>query len=393
MTFSSLADAFDQPQNRLYAARDALLKSGRKILDLVSGNVNAHGIAYPASALQRMVKTAIGKTAHYRPDPQGQCGAREAIAGFYKGEGVRIPASQFILTPGTSLSYWYCFKLLADAGDEILCPSPSYPLFESIAALARITLIPYRLLEGDRWVIDLDELEGKVTPRTKAIVLISPHNPTGSVATLDEVRGIGEIAARHGLSVIHDEVFSPFVFNQKVLPRPVGSQAPLVLTLNGFSKMFALAGTKIGWIGVTGDSARVTRALKALDMISDTFLPVNEWAQAVVPFVFKEGGPFLAGYRRSMARRADVAVDFVKSCDGLSTIRPEGGFFMTVRLNHAKLEEEAFAVGLLNQERILVHPGYFYDMSGRHFIITTVARPLEMRQALARIRHYLNSLR
>src|SRR5579872_6647208 len=125
MTFSSLTETFDQPSNRLYKVRDARLKSKRKILDLISGNVNAHGIVYPAAALQRVVKETVLKASHYRPDPLGQIEARGAISRFYREEGVSLPASQLVLTPGTSISYWYCFKLLANPGDEILCPTPS----------------------------------------------------------------------------------------------------------------------------------------------------------------------------------------------------------------------------------------------------------------------------
>jgi len=411
MTFSSLTDAFDQPTNRLYEARDARLKSRRKILDLISGNVNDHGIAYPATALQRVVKEAMLKTGHYRPHPLGQARAREAVSRFYRGEGVSIPAPQLVLTPGTSISYWYCFKLLCDAGDEILCPAPSYPLFESIASLSAIKLVSYPLIEAERWCIDLHELENKITARTKAIVLISPHNPTGAVATSEEVRGIAEIAARRGLTIIHDEVFSSFLFSsspgpinaphdgsltktlgydkKSSLPRPTDLGAPLVLTLNGFSKMFALAGMKIGWIGVTGESARVKRALKALEMISDTFLPTNEWAQAAVPGIFTEGASFLQDYRRSVHQRSKTAAELVKNCKGLSAISPEGGFFMTVRLGSG-MEEEAFAVDLLNQEGVLIHPGFFYDMPGRHFVMTTVATPAELRTGFSKIRRLLS---
>jgi aspartate/methionine/tyrosine aminotransferase len=392
MTFSSVVDNFDQPINDLYAARDSRLKSGRKILDLISGNVNTHGIRYPQASLKRALKSAVGNTSSYRPDPLGQALARKAISQFYKREGVSMPHSQLVLTPGTSISYWYCFKLLCNPEDEILCPAPSYPLFESIAALSTITLISYPLLETDRWRIDSHELERRITPRTKAIVLISPHNPTGSVATREEVQALGEMAAKHGLALIHDEVFSPFVFQQAALARPIGGQAPLVLTLNGFSKMFALPGMKIGWIGVTGDPKRVQQALHAFEMISDTFLPVNEWAQEAVPAIFTAGLPFLRDYQRSIAQRSQQAVRLLQGCEGLSTKTPEGGFFMTVRLDGPGLKEEEFATDLLKKEGVLVHPGYFYDMPGQHFVMTIVATPSEQRQGFLKIKRLISGV-
>ena len=196
------------------------------------------------------------------------------------------------------MSYWYCFKLLAEAGDEILTPQPSYPLFDYIAKLCGVQLRHYRLREDRGWAIDLNHLEDQITTKTRAIVLISPHNPTGMVAGESDLRALAEIAARHNLPIISDEVFSEFLFGMESLPRPASTNAPLVFTLNGFSKMFALPGMKIGWIGLSGDPRLVSKSLSALELISDTFLPVNEIAQFAVPQIFQQGLGFLSDYRK-----------------------------------------------------------------------------------------------
>src|SRR6266705_1795738 len=210
MIFSELAENLGGSKNPLYLLHDRLKSEGAKIVDLVRGNVNEHGIVYPPEALDHILKDAAAQTRIYRPDSLGQRPAREAIAQYYKP--LNIPADQILLTPGTSVSYWYCFKLLAEPGGEILCPKPSYPLFDYIAGLSGVQMTHYRLIEPRKWAIDLDYLEHQITTRTRAIILISPHNPTGMVAGAEELKGLADIARRHALPIISDEVFSEFLF-------------------------------------------------------------------------------------------------------------------------------------------------------------------------------------
>jgi len=365
---------FNQPKNRLYKIRDDLICNRIKFADLVSGNVSEQGIVFPSALLQKALATGARVGKMYRPDPLGQLTARQAISRLYAYEGLKIPSEQVLLTPGTSVSYWYAFKMLADSGDEILAPAPSYPLFDSIAALCGVKLIPYRLRERVRWEIDFDDLEAAITPRTKAIVLISPHNPTGAVATEKEVQRLGEIAARHRLAIISDEVFSPFLYGRNHLPRPAATSAPLVLTLNGLSKMMALPGMKIGWMALTGDPTFVKKAMKSLEMISDTFLPVNEPVQFALPEIFKSGAAFQKSYVATIQKRMTDAINILEGRLGISFVKPEGGFFLTMRLEANGVDEEEIACRLLQKHRILVHPGYFYDMEDQHLILSFVSQ-------------------
>ena len=169
-------------------------------------------------------------------------------------------------------------------------------MFDYIAKLCGVTMTHYRLLESRDWAIDLEHLENQISTRTRAIVLISPHNPTGMVANAAQIAGLAEIAARHQLPIISDEVFSDFLFELDSLPRPASSNAPLVFTLNGFSKMFALPGIKFGWMVVSGDPELVQKSLAGLEMISDTFLPVNEIVQLAAPLIFDGGVDFKRKY-------------------------------------------------------------------------------------------------
>lgn len=371
--FSKTANHFRGETNPLYQERDALLERGESPIDLVSGNVHLHGIHYPQPIFEKALRDAADDARIYRPHPLGQQVAREAVSRYYREAGVFIPREQIVLTPGTSLSYWYAFKLFAEPGDEILSPRPTYSLFDSIAALAGIHLNHYRLSESSRWILDLDDLESKITTKTRAIILISPHNPTGAVATQEEIEGLAAIATRHHLPIISDEVFSPFLFRGDRLPRPAATAAPLVITLNGLSKMLALPGAKIGWMAITGEPSLVKKSIGTLETISDTFLPVNEAAQFAVPALLTKGKSFLASYQLEIRKRCETAVAILSRAPRLSFHKPEGGFYIAVRINDPNIDEEAFALALLRRHHILVHPGFFYDLEPSHFVVSFVS--------------------
>ena len=364
MHFSGLTATLAGSKNPLYELHDELSRKGTPVIDLVKGNVNEHGIVFPPDTLDEILKQAAEKARVYRPDSFGQTVAREAVAGYYGG--LNIAPQQILITPGTSVSYWYCFKLLAEAGDEILTPQPSYPLFDYIARLCDVQLTDYRLLEKENWAIDLNHLESRIGPRTRAIVLISPHNPTGMVASAEQLGELAGIAAHHDLPIISDEVFSEFLFGLDSLPRPLATEAPLVFTLNGFSKMFALPGMNIGWMAVSGDDALVRKSMAALELMSDTFLPVNEIAQFAVPEIFERGQPFLKDYKRWIAAARDMAVTQLESC---TFVPPRGGFYITLKIDD---DEDAAALRLLADHHTLVHPGYFYDVEPNHLVFTFI---------------------
>ena len=368
--FSKIAAQLHGESNALYKLRDALKAGGQDVRDLISGSINEQGFVFPQDLLEEALVRGSRQCEIYRPDSFGQRQARAAISAYYRSAGYAIDADRILITPGTSLSYWYCFKLLADEGDEILCPCPSYPLFDYIALLSGVRLIPYRLDEARQWTIDIDHLEACVSTRTRALVLISPHNPTGHVAAPDEIAALADVARRHNLAIISDEVFSEFLLGKEALPRPAGSAAPLVFTLNGFSKMFALPGLKFGWMAVSGESDKVRQALRALELISDTFLPVNEIIQAAAPDIFK-CGQIMATEFASRIRECWKHTEAILA-DGrrFHYVRPDGGFYVTLKLED--LDEEQAAELILKENHLLVHPGYFYDMDPHHLILSFV---------------------
>jgi alanine-synthesizing transaminase len=375
--FSDFAANLGGPKNPLYQLHESLKANGAPVTDLVRGNVNEHGIVYPPEILADILKTAAAEARVYRPHSLGQRCAREAIMQYYAG--LNLSPDHVVITPGTSVSYWYCFKLLTENGDEILCPRPSYPLFDYIARLAGVFMRHYRLDEKRGWAIDLEDLENQITTGTRAIVLISPHNPTGMVAGEDQLRGLADIARRHALPIISDEVFCEFLAKPNPFPRVAQTNAPLVFTLNGFSKMFALPGMKIGWMAVSGDEPLVKKAVAALDLISDTFLPVNEIAQFAAPNIFQQGAGFLKEYQSWVQRCRQAALGGLQ---GIQFVEPEGGFYVTVSIDR---DEEQAAAALLEKERILVHPGYFYDIRPDHLVMTFIDDPALVRSHFERI--------
>ena len=375
--FSDIAAKLHGESNGLYRLRDELNARGYEIRDLVSGNINECGYVFPQNLVEEILARASRGCRVYRPDSFGQRPAREAVSEFYDRSGIAIDPADILITPGSSLAYWYCFRLLADAGDEILCPRPSYPLFDYIALLAGVKLTSYRMSEENGWAIDLEYLEANITTRTRAIVLISPHNPTGYVASAEEIACISDVARRHNLPVISDEVFSEFLIEPGELPRPAASGAPLVFTLNGFSKMLALPGMKFGWMAVSGDADKVRQAMRALELISDTFLPVNEIVQAAAPDFFQLGNAvrFEFGMRIRAAWR--LTEKHLSETEVFSCQKPRGGFYVVLKLNSdgGSCDEEETARRILREKHLLVHPGYFYDMDPHHMVLCFVQKP------------------
>jgi len=388
--FSRISSRLHGETNELYSLRDALKKQGQPVFDLIAGNINEHGFVFPQGCLEEILVRASRQCRIYQPDSFGQRPAREAVSEYYRSRGISVDTDNILLTPGTSLSYWYCIKLLADEGDEILCPQPSYPLFDYIALLSGVKLVPYHLDESNGWALDVERMESDISTRTRAIVLISPHNPTGHVASADEICRVAEVAARHDLAIMSDEVFSEFLLQDTVLPRPIGSEAPLVCTLNGFSKMFALPGMKFGWMALSGKRDRVQQAMRSLEMISDTFLPVNEIVQAAAPEIFRQGGSVCVDFARRIRECWSIAGEYIDLIDCCSCSKPGGGFYATLKLHG--LNEETAARKFLNENHILIHPGYFYDMRPDHLVLCFAQKPEMIRHSLSELRKTLSDL-
>lgn len=374
--------------NKLTQTYRARLREGKPVLSLVSGNPNDNGFLFPAEILQKEYDRYF-KAQDYHPDPKGLLEARQAIHRYYSEQGAVFQPEQILLTAGTSESFFYLFSYLCEAGDNVLAPSPAYPLFDDIARLAKMELRHYPLDEKNNWQIDFDVLEKQIDSKTKAIIIVSPNNPTGAVISQDEIKRLAKIAHHYNVAIISDEVFSEFYFGTGNFPRACAiSDFPLLFTLNGLSKMFALPALKLGWIAVSGARARVEAAVDSLETMADTFLSVHTPIQKALPAIFEEGKSFKEKYVREVAARRNLAVALLKGSEQIHFHSPQGGFHLTAKIQ-TKQDEEDFVVRLLEQTEVLVHPGYFYDYeSGVHIVFSFLAPPELLSTAIPRLMEF-----
>ncbi|OGQ45179.1 MAG: hypothetical protein A3H42_02360 [Deltaproteobacteria bacterium RIFCSPLOWO2_02_FULL_46_8] len=370
--------------NKLTQAYRNRIREGKPVLSLVSGNPNDNGFVFPAEILQKEYACYFNKQ-DYHPDPKGLLEAREAVCHYYSGQGALFQPEEILFTAGTSESFFYLFSYLCEAGDNILAPNPAYPLFDDIAHLAKIELRHYPLDEKNRWEIDFDALEQHIDSKTKAIVLISPNNPTGAVASAKAIQNLARIAHHYNLAVISDEVFSEFYFSKEIFPRAqTVADFPLLFTLNGLSKMFALPALKLGWIAVSGAKKRVEQALDALETMADTFLSVHTPIQKALPSIFEQGKDFKARYVQEVTSRRNLCLSFLKDANPIHFHPPQGGFYLTAKIElRENMDEEDFVIRLLEETEVLVHPGYFYDYEeGIHIVFSYLAEPEILSKAL-----------
>ena len=229
--------SWSAPFNPLTELRQAKQLAGTSILDLTITNPVAAGFVYPHAALTEIFSSV--RSYSYHPDPFGELSARNAIASYYGQRNVAVHPQHLALTASTSEAYSVLFKLLCDPGDEILVPTPSYPLFDYLAALESVRAVPYRLLYAGNWFIDLEHLDSALSARTRAIVIVNPNNPTGSFLKRGEYAALSELAISRSVPLICDEVFMDY---------PIRPASDIVPTIAG-------AETGLGY----GDAAIETR--------------------------------------------------------------------------------------------------------------------------------------
>lgn len=344
--------------NALSRALTRARAEGRTILDLTASNPTTCGFDYPEAA----IRAALGRpeTLSHRPEARGSRQAREAVARHH-GHGLR--AEDLLLTASTSESYALLFKLLGDPGDEILVPTPSYPLFEWLARMEGMEAIPVPAWFHERWDLDFAALEAACGPRTRALCIVNPNNPTGQYLSRSEWKRLTAFCARNDLALIVDEVFADFPLEPEPDHLPTALEDPdppcSLFVLSGLSKAALLPQVKLGWIAARGPGA--AEALEDLEFIADHYLSVSASAQAAAPTIL-ELAPGLRGQVRDRARLNLGALDaWLISHPGCSRLAVGGGW--TVLLRRPALEEdEAFAVRLLESEGVLAHPGHFFEL-------------------------------
>ena len=392
-------------RNRFTQAVDEARAAGVRLLDLTVSNPTRVGLQYDSQAI--LATLVSSRTLDYDPQAKGLREAREAVADYYRSDyGIRdLDVERIILTTSTSEGYSFVFRLLCNAGDELLVPKPSYPLFEFLADLQDVRLAPYPLIYDHGWQMDFPSLEKAVTPRTRGVVVVHPNNPTGSYVKAREVGPLNAFCATHGLALIVDEVFLDYglrcgaqdlyqatpsepalslpksvmrAFENQSAFRRWGSFAAnhdvLTFTLSGLSKISALPQMKVAWIMTSGPEAEVAAVMARLEVIADTYLSMNAPIQWAVPV--------LLGLRRSVQKQLlerveknlvelDRRLAGQRACQRLEV---EGGWYAVVRVPVTRSDED-LAIELVREKQVLVHPGHFYDFLRDGYLVVSLIAP------------------
>ena len=357
--------------NRLTTAIASLRAQERAFIDLTESNPTRAGFEYPPDLLAPL---ADRRALAYAPSPLGTLDAREAVAGDYARQGVDVSADRIVLTASTSDAYSILFKLLAGAGDDVLIPRPSYPLFDHLARLDLVAARPYDLDIHAGWSIDFASVERALTPRTRAVLIVSPNNPTGSFVTAGDLDRLAALCAPRGIAIVADEVFADYELAPGAAARAGRAAARrdvLAFSLGGLSKSVGLPQVKLGWMAIGGPDALVRAALDRLEHICDAYLSVSTPVQVAVPRLLERG----AAIRSQIAAR--VAANYgsltalgsrVPSCRVLPS---DGGWYAVLQVPSLESEED-LVVGLLTVDGVLTHPGYFFDFPRESFLVVSL---------------------
>ena len=385
----SVRTGWDVGESGFAAAIREARAAGRRLVDLTVSNPTVCGFAYDAEAILAPLADAGALT--YDPDPRGMRVAREAVVGYYRGHGVGsefgVDADAVVLTTSTSEGYGYLFRLLSDAGDEVLVAQPSYPLFDFLADLEDVRLRTYPLFYDEGWWIDFAELERRIGPRTKAVVVVHPNNPTGHATGAAERERLQEICLQHGLALIVDEVFLDYPLGEERLRSfAVGPHPALTFCLSGMSKIAGLPQMKVGWILGLGPEGVLREAMGRLEVIADTFLSMSAPVQLALP-------SWLAGRKRIQGQilsrvRGNLAVaQRIGVGSGVEVLRVEAGWSAILRLPQMGGDRDV-AEMLLREVGVVVHAGSFYGIaeSGR-VVVSLLGFEQEFAEGLERIVH------
>ncbi len=381
--------------NRLAAALKERRAAGKEVLDLTESNPTRCGFEYDLQKILRAL--SVPEALLYQPESCGMKPAREAVAEYYREHAARTAgqaggapsAGSILLTNSSSESYSFLFRLLCEAGDEILVPAPSYPLLEYLASLQDVRLVRYPLLYDHGWQMDLGALEAALTPRTRAVVVVHPNNPTGSFVKPEEAEQLARLCARNRLALIADEVFLDFAHNRVARPSFAqrsfdGRGDVLTFALSGLSKVCGLPQLKLGWIAVGGPPELAGDAWKRLEVIADTYLSVNTPSQLALPELLADRARF---QRQVGARVAGNLRQLDQQLAGYPQFRrleAEGGWYAVLRVPAVRSDEEACLL-LLRERGVLLHPGHFFDFPGEgHLVLSLIPQAAGFAEGIRR---------
>jgi aspartate/methionine/tyrosine aminotransferase len=387
--------------NRYSLAVEQARSSGRALLDLTASNPTAVKLHYEDERILRALQHP--RALEYEPASKGIHAAREAVADYYAAWGVALSTERIILTVSTSEAYSYCFRLLCDPGDEVLVPQPSYPLFEFLADIQDVKLVPYELVYDHGWQIEFESLRRAITPRSRAIMVVHPNNPTGHFTRHWELERLNALCREHELALVADEVFLDYGINTGLddgIDSAIASEPPLsfaandaalTFTLSGLSKICALPQIKVAWIAASGPPELVHAALERLDVIADTYLSPNAPVQWAVAELLATREAIQRQLRQRVQRNLRELDAQLAKAKMTTRLEFDAGWYAVLRTPSTRSDEET-AIALLEQESVLIHPGHFFDFPGTGYLVASLIAPEEdFREGIARVLRALDA--
>ena len=374
---------WDLGTNRLTRALAEKRRAGAPVLDLTESNPTHAGLVYPPEILRAFDDRRI---LVYDPSPAGAVEAREAVAAYYAARGRRVETGRILLTASTSEAYAYLFKLLADPGDHVLVPRPSYPLFEFLANMESLEVRQYPLAYHGGWAMDADTLAAAITARTRAVVLVNPNNPTGSYVKRAELEWLAPLCAGRGIALISDEVFADYALAPDAgrVTTLAGVEECLAFSVSGLSKIAGLPQMKLGWMVASGPERLRREAMEKLEWIADTYLSVGTPVQCAAAGLLRAGEAVQRQIRERTAANLACARHALAG-SAANMLALEGGWYVTVQVPRIRSEEE-WALELLAREDVLVQPAFFYDFeSEAYLVLSLLTAPKIFREGVARL--------
>jgi len=358
--------------NRLSEALAAHRAAGRPLIDLTVSNPTECGFEYDRAAVLDALRNPAALA--YEPNPRGLESARRAVAGYYADREDTVSAEDIFLTTSTSEAYSYVFRTLCDPGDELLIPSPSYPLFDFLADIQDVSLVRYPLLYDHGWQIDFHAMEQAITPRTRGVIVVHPNNPTGNFVKSAEMAKLNAICSARDIAIIADEVFLDFVLDGSLPASFAANHGAATFTLSGLSKISGLPQMKAAWLVVGGPQQWKSEALARLEVIADTYLSANAPVQLAIPRFLEERHGFQRQVMSRVRRNLTELDRQLAAQKAVSRLRVEGGWCAVLRLPLTRSDED-LAIELLAARGVSVHPGHFYEFPSEGFIVVSLLAP------------------
>ena len=359
--------------NRLSEALAAYRAAGKPLIDLTVSNPTECGFEYDSAAILDALRNPGALS--YEPNPKGLESARRAVAGYYADRKEEVSAEDIFLTTSTSEAYSYIFRTLCDPGDELLIPSPSYPLFDFLADIQDVSLVRYPLLYDHGWQIDFHALEQAITSRTRGVIVVNPNNPTGHFAKRAEIAKLNFICSARGIAIIADEVFLDFVLEGERPASFAANRGAPTFTLSGLSKICGLPQMKAAWLIASGPREWKREALARLEVIADTYLSVNAQVQLAMPKFLEVRHAFQEQVIDRVRRNLAELDRQLAANKAVSRLNVEGGWCAVLRVPATRSDED-LAIDLLTTQGVSAHPGHFYDFpSDGYYLVLSLITP------------------